>query len=95
MTISVEAFAPNVVDLGPLERKKKFGGVWGIRLSEAEEIGLGGKKCFENGGLPATVRKRVYSFILRLRYLRLLAEINILIALTGVKRDSDFRKEKT
>jgi len=74
---------------------KRFLKVWGIRSNGAKEIGSGGKKPFENGGLPAMVRKGVYSFILRLRYLRLLAEINILIGLKGIKRESAFRKTKT
>ena len=83
-----------MVDLAPLERKERFLEVWRIRSSGAKEIAQGGKKQFENGGLQAMVRKRVYSFILRLRYLKLLAEINILIGLRGIKKESDFRKTK-
>jgi hypothetical protein len=83
-----------VVDLAPLERKKRFLEVRGIRSNGAKEIGLGEKKRFENGGLQAMIRKRVNSFFLKLRYLKLLAEINILIGLNGVKRELGFRKAK-
>jgi hypothetical protein len=38
------------------------------------------------------MRRRVNSFLLRVRYLKLLAEINILIGLNGVRRELDFRK---
>jgi hypothetical protein len=82
------------VDLAPLERKKRFLEVWRIRSDEAKEIGLGGKKRFENGGLQPMIRKRVNSFLSELRYLKLLAEINILIGLNGVKKGLDFRKAK-
>ena len=78
----------------PLERRKRFLEVWRISSNEAKEIGLGGKKRFENGGLQAMIRKRVNSFLLKLRYLKLLAEINILIGLNGVKKELDFRKAK-
>ena len=94
VTISVKASAPNAVDLGLFESKKSFSEVWRIRSSGAKEIGLGGKKRGEDGRLQTMVRKRVYSFVLRLRYLKLLAEINILIRLSGVKRELDFRKAK-
>jgi hypothetical protein len=40
------------------------------------------------------MRRRVNSFLLRVRYLKLLAEINILIGLNGVRRELDFRKAK-
>jgi len=50
VTISAEAFAPNVVDLGPSERKKRFFEAMRIRFNGAKEIGLGGKKQFGNGG---------------------------------------------
>jgi hypothetical protein len=83
-----------VVDLVPLERRKKFSEVWRVSSNEAKEIGLGRKKRFENGGLQAVTRKRVNSFLLKLRYLKLLVEINILIGLNGVKRELDFRKAK-
>ena len=48
----------------------------------------------ENGGPQAMIRKRVNSFLLKLRYLKLLAEINILIGLNGVKREVNFRKPR-
>jgi hypothetical protein len=94
VTISAGAFATNVADLGLLEREKKFLDAWRIRSNGAKEIGLGGKKRVEDRRFQAMVRKRVYSFLLRLRYLRLLAEINILFGLKGIKRESDFRKTK-
>ena len=65
-----------------------------IRFNGAKKIGLGGKKQFGNGGFQATVRERIYAFILRLRYLRLLAETNILIGLSGAKRELDFKRQK-
>jgi hypothetical protein len=37
-------------------------------------------------------QKRVNSFLLKLRYLKLLVEINILIGLNRVKREVNFRK---
>lgn len=40
------------------------------------------------------MRKRVNSFLLKLRYLMLLAEINVLISISGVRRDLDFRRAK-
>lgn len=40
------------------------------------------------------IRRRVNSFLLRLRYLKLVAEVNILIGVNGVKRELDFRKAK-
>ena len=60
----------------------------------SREIGLSGQKWFENGELQPMIRKRINSFLLKLRYLRLLAEINILIGFNGVRRESDFRKAK-
>jgi len=38
------------------------------------------------------MRRKIDSFLLRLRYLKLLAEIYILIALIGVRRELNFRK---
>ena len=38
--------------------------------------------------------KRVNSFLLRLQYLKLLAEIKVLIGLSGIRRDLDFRRAK-
>ena len=78
----------------PLGRKRRFLEVFGIKFNGAKEIGLGGQERFENGGLQAMIRKRVNSFLLKLRYLKLLAEINILIGLNGVRRELDFRKAK-
>jgi len=40
------------------------------------------------------IRKRINSFLLRLRYLELLAEIKVLIGLSGIRRDLDFRRAK-
>jgi hypothetical protein len=40
------------------------------------------------------IRKRVNSLLLRLRYLRLLAEINVLMGLRAIRRDQDFRRAK-
>jgi hypothetical protein len=39
-------------------------------------------------------QRKVNSFLLRLRYLKLLAEIKVLIGLSGIRRDLDFRKAK-
>ena len=80
--------------LAPLRKKKRFLEVLGIRSNGAEEIGLGGQRLFENGGLQAMIRKRVNSVVLKLRYLILLVEINILIGLHGVKKEFDFKKAK-
>jgi hypothetical protein len=78
----------------PLERKKRFLRVWGIRSSGANKIGLGGNKRFENGKLQAMIRKRVNSLLSRMRYLGLQAEINVLMGFNGVRRELDFRKVK-
>jgi hypothetical protein len=83
-----------VVDLVLLRRKKKLLEVWEIRSHWVNEIGLGYRERFAKGGLQTMMRKRVNSFLLRLRYLKLLAEINILIGLNGVRRELDFRKAK-
>jgi hypothetical protein len=40
------------------------------------------------------MRKKVNSFLLKLRYLMLLVEINVLSGLSGVRRDLDFRRAK-
>jgi len=40
------------------------------------------------------IRKRVNSFLSRLRYLKLLAEVKVLIGLSGIRRDLDFRGAK-
>jgi hypothetical protein len=40
------------------------------------------------------IRKRVNSFLSRLRYSKLLAEIRVLIGLSGIRRDLDFRGAK-
>jgi hypothetical protein len=53
-----------------------------------------GKKRFKKGGHQEMMRKRVNSFLLKLRYLTLLAEINVLIGLNGVKKELDFRRAK-
>ena len=41
------------------------------------------------------LRRKMNSFLLRLRYLKLLAEIKVLIGLSGVRRESGFQKGKT
>jgi hypothetical protein len=46
------------------------------------------------GRFAAMIRKTVNALFLRLKYLRLLAEINILIHLTAMRRDQDFRRAK-
>jgi hypothetical protein len=40
------------------------------------------------------MRKRVNHFLLKLRYLMLLAETNILISLSGVRRELNLTKAK-
>jgi hypothetical protein len=40
------------------------------------------------------LRKKIGSFLLRLRYLKLQAEIKVLIGLSGIRRDLDFRGAK-
>jgi hypothetical protein len=42
----------------------------------------------------AMIRKRAHSLLLRLRYLKLLAEIEVLISMSGIRRDLDFRIAK-
>jgi len=68
--------------------------MWGIRSNGAKEIGLSGQKWFENGGLQAMIRKRIISFLLKLRYLKLLAEIYVLMRLSAIRRNQDFRRAK-
>ena len=84
-----------MVDLAPLERKKRFSRAWGIRSSRAKKMGLGGNKRFDNGKLQAMIRKRVNSLLLRMRYLRLLAEINVLIGLNAIRRDQGFKRAES
>lgn len=55
---------------------------------------LGGEKRFEHGGLQAMIQRRVTLLLLRLRYLRLLAEINVLMGLRAIRKDQDFRRTK-
>ena len=40
------------------------------------------------------IKKRINAFILKLRYWMLLAEINALMSLRGIRRDQDFRRAK-
>lgn len=56
---------------------------------------LGGNKRFENRKLQAMIRKRVNSLLLRMRYLRLLAEINVLIGLNAIRRDQGFKRAES
>ena len=77
-------------------RCKKTGA--GRRNGESERVFNQGhwdyQKRFAKGGHQAMMRRRVNSFLLRLRYLKLLAEINILMGLNGVRRELDLRKAK-
>jgi len=68
--------------------------MWGIRSNRAKEIGLGRRKRFRNGGLLAMIHKRVNPLFWRLKYLRLLAEINVLMTLRAIRKDQDFRRAK-
>jgi hypothetical protein len=68
--------------------------MWGIKSNGAREIGFGGQKRFKNGGLPTMIHKRMNSLLRRLKYLRLLVEINVLMSLRGIRRDQDFRRAK-
>jgi hypothetical protein len=70
---------------------EKFGE---LEFKSGKEIGLGGKKGFESGGFQAMILKRVISLLLRLRYLGLLMEINVLMGLRAIWRDQDFRRAK-
>ena len=78
----------------PLRRKKKFLEGREIRSNRVKEMGLSCQKRFEKGGLQAMLRKKIDSFLLRLRYLKLLAEIKVLIGLSGIRKDLDFRRAK-
>ena len=40
------------------------------------------------------LRKKMGAFLLRLRCLELLAEIKVLVGLSGIRRDLDFRRAK-
>ena len=79
-----------------IHRYKKTGS--GRRNGEWERVFNQGhwdhQKRFAKGGFWAMMRKRVNSFLLKLRYLMLLAEINVLIGLSGVRRELDLRKPK-
>jgi hypothetical protein len=75
-----------VVDLVLLRRKKKFLEVREIRSNWMKEIGLICQRGLAKGGFRPMIRKRVNSLLLRLRYLKLLAEINILMGLNGVRK---------
>jgi hypothetical protein len=78
----------------PLRKKKRFLKVWAIRHNGAKEIGLSDQKRFAEGGLQAMMRKRINSFLLKLRYLMLLAEIHVLMGVRTIRRDQDFRRAK-
>ena len=80
--------------LAPLRKKKRFLEVLKIESNGAKEIEVSEQKRFENGGLQTMIHKKVISFILKLRYFMLLAEISILIGLNGVKRELDSKKVK-
>ena len=77
-------------------RCKKTGA--GRRNGESERVFNQGHGCYQEwsakGGLQAMMRKKVNSFLLKLRYLMLLAEINVLIGLSGARRELDLRKVK-
>ena len=80
--------------LAPLRKKKRFLEVLKTESNGTKEIGVSDQKRVENGGLQTMIRKKVNSFILKLRYFMLSAEINILIGLNGVKRELDSKKAK-
>jgi hypothetical protein len=40
------------------------------------------------------IQKKINAFLLRLRYLRLLLEINVLMGLSGARRDLGLRKAR-
>jgi hypothetical protein len=59
-----------------------------------KEIGLSCQKRFAKGGLQAMLQKKIDAFLLRLRCLKLLAEIKVLVGLSGIRRDLDFKRAK-
>jgi hypothetical protein len=58
------------------------------------EVSSSDQKQFAEGGLWTMMRKRVNSFLLKLRYLMLLVEIHVLMGVRTIKGDQDFRRAK-
>jgi len=76
-----ETFGRNV------SRQCGTGGAEGHNMNEISFPGssVGGE--LHNGGLQAMIRKKMNPLLWRLKYLRLLVEINILTSLSGIRRD--------